>query len=154
MYWPPVNPVNQYVISLPLPCRVKNNKHTHAHIKLKNCACAVDAAGAPKSQKANPANLQIRLSSFFILKLAFCSLQDVDGGLADMNSQGWKKHGKQNDEFRPQPLLFSSVVLKFRNDSYSIGNVNVCVCVWHVCMSLSARDISYVGLWTPCGKQY
>lgn len=70
-----------------------------------------------KSQKANPANLQIRLSSFFILKLAFCSLQDVDGGLADVNSQGWKKDGKQNDEFRPQPLLFSSVVLMFRNDS-------------------------------------
>lgn len=48
--------------------------------------------------KANPTNLQVRLSSFFILKLAVCPLQDVDGRLADMNSQSWKDDMIKNQE--------------------------------------------------------
>lgn len=37
------------------------------------------------------AHLQVRLPSFFVLKLTVCSLQNVDGGLAGVNSQSWKK---------------------------------------------------------------
>lgn len=41
--------------------------------------------------KVKPTNLQVCLSSFFILKLAVCSLQDINSGLADMNPQSWKR---------------------------------------------------------------
>lgn len=58
--------------------------------------------------QANPANLQVRLSSFFILKLAVCSLQDIDGGLADMNSQSWKRHRKSIMRAQPSALYNSA----------------------------------------------
>lgn len=70
------------------------------------------------------AHLQVRLSSFFILKFTVCSLQNVDGGLAGVDSQSWKKR----TELSCRVCFFNS-----GGGSYE-GN-------------------SYVGLWIPCVRQ-
>lgn len=78
-----------------------------------------------KWQWKTKTHLQVRLSSQFILKLAVRPLQDVDGGLADVNSQSW------GDDAKHQPSLPATGVIVLK-----------CVCV------------SYAGLWTPFVRRY
>lgn len=66
LYAFPVTPVNQYVISLPLPYGSGRQSHPQRQVTIRESKRAL-------------AHLQVRLSSFFIFKFTVCSLQGVDG---------------------------------------------------------------------------
>lgn len=134
LYWPAVNPVSQYVISLPLPCWFKVTwKHTHTHTHASGLLKLVQQAYRCKGEhwkKIKPSwpsgtSPLAPHTQTCILFSAGCWWWTGWRGFSALD-ETWGRNIK------------SPCLLRSHESKHSLGRARL-------------QDISYVSPWTPCG---